>query len=312
VPAIKNHTTLTEQVIKTLLYFDIFSYPLNAREVFKFLRINGNSQTEVTNCLNDLTQKKFIFRFGDLYSLHEDEKNIRRRIKGNHEAEKWLKVAEQKARFIGKFPFVRGVMASGSLSKGYMDEHSDLDFFIVTAPNRLWVARTLLVLYKRIFLLNSHKQFCVNYFVDTMQLEIEEQNLFTATELVTLIPLYNQECYESLLTSNGWVYDFFPNFKLRNSEVNNKVQSNLFRKISEFLLIPITDVLDKFFMRITLTRWNKMYGKKYDKKDFDIAFKTRRHVSKNHPNHYQKKILELYQIKLREYKRHLEQMTTYE
>src|SRR5688572_13687618 len=112
---------LRQQVMKTLLYFDIFSYPLNAAEVFKFLRVNGTSQTEVTDCLNELVVKGLLFRSEDLYSLQPGEKNIRRRIKGNSEAEKWLKVAEKKAQFIAKFPYVQAVMASGSLSKGYMD-----------------------------------------------------------------------------------------------------------------------------------------------------------------------------------------------
>src|SRR5690606_3777846 len=103
--------------------------------------------------------------------------------RGNLMANKFSDIARKKAKLISQFPFVRGVMASGSLSKGYADEKSDIDFFIITIPNRLWIARTLLVLYKRIFLLNSHKFFCVNYFVDEKHLGIEEKNLFTATEL---------------------------------------------------------------------------------------------------------------------------------
>ena len=292
---------MSEQVIRTLLYFDLFSYPLNAGEIYNFLSVGVNSQADVKRCLADLTQRKLVFRFGDLYSLQPEDKNIIRRIKGNDEAVKWLKIAQDRAQLIAKFPFVRAVMASGSLSKGYMDENSDLDFFIVTTPNRLWVARTLLVLYKRIFLLNSHKKFCVNYFIDTRNLEIEEKNLFTATELITLIPLHNQKCYRALMDSNDWVRHFFPNFKAKYSDDPKKAGSSR-RNIFEFMLNPVSDSLDRFFMRMTLSRWNKLYRQKFDKRDFDIAFKTRRHVSKNHPNHYQKKILEQYQKKIVEYK----------
>jgi hypothetical protein len=301
--------TLEPQVIKTMLYFDIFSYPLKAHEVFHFLPVNSTTEIDVRQCLNALTEKKDIFRFGELYSLHPDEDIILRRIKGNAEAGKYLKVAKDKARFIARFPYVRAVMASGSLSKGYMDENSDLDFFIVTAPNRLWIARTLLVLYKRIFLFNSHKHFCVNYFVDTKHLEIDEKNLFTATELATLIPLYNDECYVALQASNPWLRDFFPNFKRRSVHGPEKIHSGLLKKTVELLLDPFVHVLDAFFLRMTLSRWKNRYGKKYEKKDFDIAFKTQRHVSKNHPKHYQKKILELYNLKLIQNKRLLQGAT---
>ena len=215
---INQHIALADQIIKTLLYFDIFRYPLKSHEVYNYLRINGTTPAEVSCCLDDLTEKRQLFRFGDLYCLQPDEKNIKRRIKGNREAQKWLEVARKQAKLIATFPYVQAVMASGSLSKGYMDEDSDLDFFIVTEPNRLWIARTLLVLYKRVFLSNSHKKFCVNYFVDTLHLEIEEKNLFTATEIVTLIPLYNRECYGYMLSSNRWLHQYLPNFRERDED----------------------------------------------------------------------------------------------
>jgi hypothetical protein len=302
VAATKNNTALQQQVMKTLLYFDIFSYPLTAAEVFNFLPVNADSESEVAGCLNDLVVKKVIFRFGHFYSVPNCEKNISRRKKGNEAAQQWLLIATKKAAFISNFPFVRGVMASGSLSKGYMDEKSDLDFFVVTAANRLWIARTLLVLYKRIFLFNSHKQFCVNYFVDVRHLEIEEKNVFTATELITLIPLQNQECYRSLLAANTWVEDFLPNYESRETKESTRASYG-FRKFLEFLLHPVSEILDKLCMYITVRRWDKLYGEKYERQDFDIAFKSRRHVSKNHPNHYQKKVLDLYQSRLLQYEK---------
>ena len=83
---------------------------------------------------------------------------------------KVLVKAKAKARFISKFPFVAAVGVSGSLSKGYYDSDSDIDFFIITQHNRLWICRTLLMVYKKIFLLNSRKYFCPNYFISSEQL----------------------------------------------------------------------------------------------------------------------------------------------
>ena len=58
------------------------------------------------------------------------------------------------SNFIAKFPYIECVSLSGALSKGYYDDDDgDFDFFIITKPNRLWIARTLLILYKKIFLL---------------------------------------------------------------------------------------------------------------------------------------------------------------
>lgn len=302
---------LEEQVLKTLLYFDIFDYPLNAGEILRFLGIKKTSVYEIEDCMKILVEGKRVFQFGEFYSLHPGEQNISRRVKGNIEAQKWLKIAEEQAKFISGFPFVLAVMASGSLSKGYMDAKSDLDFFIVTAPGKLWIARTCLVMYKRIFLGNSHKQFCVNYFVDAKHLEIEEKNLFTATELITLLPLFNYRVYEAVVNSNQWVRGFFPNFTVK-VKAEKEPKPSLMRSAVEILISPFTGWLDKFFMQISLRRWVRLYGSSYAKEDFDIAFKTRRHVSKNHPDNYQKKVLERYQLKLTEFQNHFAQQPAYD
>ena len=301
---IKSHdTALALQVVKSLAYFDIFNYPLTSQEVFNYLPVDGTTQVEVTRCLDELVEKKLVFRFGDFYSLRDEEQDIRRRVKGNRQAERWLEVARKQAHLIARFPYVTAVMASGSLSKGYMDEKSDLDFFIVTEPHGLWIARTLMVVYKRIFLFNSHKTFCVNYFIDTKHLEIDEKNLFTAIELVTLIPLYNRGCYDDLLASNSWVRDYVPNYRKRPGNDAARERRPFIRRFSEFFLHPVAAQLDGFFMRISLKRWKRLYERKYSKTDFAIAFKTLPHVSKNHPKNFQKTILDLYEMRLVEYSR---------
>jgi predicted nucleotidyltransferase len=224
---------------------------------------------------------------------------IERRKKGNVMAIKFSDIARKKAKLISQFPFVRSVMASGSLSKGYADEKSDIDFFIVTIPNRLWIARTLLVLYKRVFLLNSHKYFCVNYFVDEKHLGIEEKNLFTATELATVLPLYGSKQYHELHQSNAWLKSFFPNFQLRNTE-NVPVASTSWGKwCLEKIISAFGDSLESFCHRITLARWKKHYEKSYSPADFDIAFKSRSYASKNHPSNFQRVVMEAYEERLK-------------
>jgi len=216
------------------------------------------------------------------------------------EAEKCLLVAQKKAKLISKFPFVRGVLASGSLSKGYMDEKSDIDFFIITAPRRLWIARTLLVLYKRLFLGGSHKHFCVNYFVDEDHLEIEEKNLFTATELATVIPLYGSELYSKLIETNDWLKGFFPNHVARSTENVPKPTETTFKKFLETLINAcLANKIESYFKSLTMKRWKKLYETQYSKSDFDIAFKSKAYASKNHPQHFQRKVMEIYAEKLK-------------
>jgi hypothetical protein len=295
--------SIFESIIKTLLYFDIFNYPLKRDEIHRFLGLQSDGE-EIQRALQILLEREYIYQFNEFISIQNKRENIVRRIQGNELANKMLPLAKRKADLIGKFPFVTSVMASGSLSKGFMDADSDLDFFIVTKPGRLWIARMLLVIYKRVFLKNSHKYFCVNYFISSDKLEIEEKNQFTATELATVIPLYNQGIYFELLQSNVWLTRFYPNFLPRvASERKEKIPG--VKKILERVINACGGTLiDEWCMKITYRRWVKVYKEQYSKHDFNIAFKTRKHASKNHPKHYQKKVTEILDEKWKEYSQH--------
>ena len=292
---------LEDEVIRTLLYFDIFRYPLKADEVFRFLRSNGVGLDHVKDALDELVTQRKVFRFENLYSLHNDIRNVERRIRGNDRARKLSPFAQRRGRLISKFPFVRAVMASGSFSKDYMDEHSDLDFFVVTEPGKLWIARTLLVLFKRVAFLNSHKYFCINYYVDEEHLEIEEKNLFTATELATLIPLFNTPVYETLLASNPWIRQVFPNFTPRLAVRSLSNRTPVIKRLAEVVLRPFATRLERACMRLTLQRFHRMYRNDYSETEFGIAFKSKNYTSKNHPKNYQRKVMEQYDEKLRHY-----------
>jgi hypothetical protein len=59
--------------------------------------------------------------------------------------------------------------------------------------------------------------------------------------------------------------------------------------------------LEEKFMRLTQLRWRRRYGKRLSSDDFAIAFKSKGYVSKNHPDNFQRKVMERYQLKLEEF-----------
>ena len=294
-----NSEQLSESILKALAYYDVFNYPLRSEEIFAFLSTNHVDKHHVENELKNLLSQTLVYQLGEFYSIRNDLTLEARRLAGNAEAKRSLEIAYRQAKLIFSFPFVKAVLASGSLSKGYMDKNSDLDFFVITQPGRLWVARTLLALYKRIFLFNSHKYFCVNYYVDSDHLEIDEKNLFTATELATLIPLCEAQLYVNLIEKNNWIYSLLPNYRPRTIEhVVEPKQSFIKILLEKLLNSTLCNLMENFCMSFALGRWKRMYQGKYSEEDFNIAFKSTKHASKNHPRNYQKKVRDLYEDKL--------------
>ena len=294
-----NLTQLRSSIIKALAYYDIFSYPLTAEEIYYNLGNNHTSIDEVVKELNILETNHLIYSREKFFLLKDDENYIVRRKKGNDLAIKKIITAKKVSNLISRFPFIRGVLLSGSISKGFMENDSDIDYFIITHPNRVWFSRLMLMLFKKIFLLNSKKIFCINYFIDSENLEIQEKNIFTATEIVTLIPTFGKNIYNEFCIKNLWVREFYPNFPKRETNTiierrNGKIKS-LFENI---LSRKIGNKIDDFAMKL-FDRFNRTKYKNYDNEEFKLAFKSTKKISKHHPKFFQKKVLAEFENKIK-------------
>jgi len=288
-------------LLKPLLYFSLFQYPLTEEEIYDFSE--SNSKDQVRKELDRLVEDKVIFNIDGFYLCENDASLIKRRLAGNKMAQDINKKADKVSKFISKFPYVEGVGISGSLSKGYYDEDGDIDFFIITAPNRLWVARTFLILYKKLFLLNSKKYFCVNYFISSNSLEIDEKNRFTATELVTLMPMYGNGSFHDFYKQNTWVHSFLPNKSIFEGLVKmNFVEKPLFTRLTENILnTKLGEKLDQLFLKITYKKW-KMKFSDLEERQFNVALKSTKNISKHHPLNFQRKVIERLNVKYDEYR----------
>ncbi len=286
-------------VWSTLNYFDLFSYPLKIEEIKNYIHFDQLSESEVALALDFLQNAGLVYESDGFYSLQKDKKLISRRKAGNERAAAKWRSANHWANFMRRFPFVRGVWISGSLSKDFMDEHSDIDYFIVTKPGRLWISRTLLVLFKKIFLLNSHRNFCVNYFIDEDHLLIPEQNLFIATELVTLKPLVNTRLFQRFIETNKWSDNFLPDYHPGLLKSVLPLPTSKIQRFTESLmsLLPLNK-LNQFCMQVTTQFWNKKFNG-VPEQVLHRQLRSELHVSKHHPQDYQNKVMRLYEEKIR-------------
>jgi hypothetical protein len=293
-------SVLSKDILKVLLYSDVFRYPLTKNEVRMNSSVAGITQEEINSELLILVKRKLIKTDGEFYFLPTNKEFIiRNRKEGNKKAEQFIKIAFRISQFISCFPFVKGVFISGSVSKGYADHNSDIDYFIVTEPGRLWIARTLLILFKKIFLLNSRKYFCLNYFIDSDHLEIPDRNFFTAKELSHLIPVFNEATHKKILESNKWIRSYLPNFEY--PKLDKTVETNVFFKnfLEKLLLWKVVDRLDTMCMHITEKFWAYKY-RKFNTGD-GKSIRCKKYVCKFHPKNFEKKTLNFHRARIRVY-----------
>lgn len=277
----------------------MFDYPLKKRELFIFLR-HTDDKHEFENALNQLIAESAVFTVGEFYSLHNNFELSTRRLKGNERASLLLKKAESSARLISKFPFVRGVSVSGSLSKNFADQNADIDFFIITAANRLWIARTFLHVFKKFtFLFNKQHLYCMNYFVDEAMPEIIEKNIYTATEIATVLPFYGSKTFADFYAANSWTKNFLPNNYMRISSAK-EMRTPWFKFLIEKLCDnAVGNLFDNLLMKLTARSWKvKSRRKKKNSHGLIMGMKAGKHYSKPDPVNFQEKILRLYETNL--------------
>jgi hypothetical protein len=286
-------------ILATLAYFDLFDYPITQSEIFIYLR-NTCAHEDFVDALHKLTSENHVIRFDEFYSLQDDYSLVARRRNGNLKAKKMFETAEKVANLLSYFPFVRGIAVSGSLSKNFADENSDIDFFIITASNRLWLARTFMHCLKKVsFLFKKQDWFCMNYYVDEDMLQIKEKNIYTAIEVATLMPLRGIEAFQSFYDSNSWCKDFLPNHGMKISYLQ-EIKQPIFKKFLEVLFNhKLGALLDNALMKITAKKWAlKTEQKRLNKRGFVLGMDVGKHYAKPRPENFQNKLIASYEQKL--------------
>ncbi len=297
-----NYPEIVSAVMRPIVYYDIFDYPLTLEEVVKYAALPLTVEV-VSQVLAEMQRDSIVKYYEGYYSIAENSKLIDRRKEGNRMAAMMMPKAEKWAKFVSSFPYVKAVFFSGSLSKNFITPDGDVDYFIIAQEGRLWICRTLLILFKKIFLFNNKKYFCVNYFIGESNLTIEEKNIFTATECATMIPVNGNGEVNRFYESNEWVCNYYPSIPVKTPKDN--LNHNPIRTAVEWLLNGrIGELLERRFMNYTIKHWNKKFNH-LSKAELEIAFKSSSNVSKHHPNNFQKRVIEAYKKRATElYKNH--------
>ncbi|SFS34998.1 hypothetical protein [Mucilaginibacter polytrichastri] len=305
---ITDYSGIKTQVLSALAYYDLFNFPLTKEEVFLFMTTRCELD-QVQHCLNYLSDNGFVYQLDNYYALKNDEYIVARRKAGAKKAQELLAIAETVSSYLIKFPYVRGVAVSGSLSKKYADDKSDIDFFIITATNRLWIARSLLHLLKKFsFIFNKQDYFCMNYFVDEVHAEIVEQNLFTATETVTMIPLQGDLAFDKFYRANIWTRDYLPNHLMRVS-CAEPLKQGWIKSFTEALFNnTIGEMLDNWLMKITALSWNKKTkAGRLNQRGVLMSMMATKGYAKPNPVNFQNRIMTFYNEKVNRVIKNIEQ-----
>lgn len=287
-------------ILRSLLYYGLFRFPLRIGELSRFSEIPWPDHDALESQVGSLVDQGLVERDGPWVHLY-DPTLVEERVEAESRALRVMPRALRRSRLIARFPFVRGVALSGTISKGVFARGDDVDFFLITAPGRLWICRVLLMAFKKAFLLNSRRTFCINYLVTEDSLEVPDHNLFTATEIAWLLPTVNAEVFSRFFLANKWVETILPNWKaVPPAEKTQWQPKGSARMVENFLSGQRGDRLDDRCHSLVERHNLKRYGH-IEGAEFDLALRTAKDVSKHHPQSLQARILERFESRVQEF-----------
>ncbi len=150
----------------------------------------------------------------------------------NSEIEKTLyKKAKRYVSILRIVPFVKMIAVCNNLAFSKVDEHSDIDLFIVAERGRLFIVRTLVTFILQVLGVRRHGnlvagRFCLSFFVDDTSYDLSkiaiDDDIYLAYWCKTLVPLVDRGGAEEFVLNNQWIADYFEkpfDFKLDNSRI---------------------------------------------------------------------------------------------
>lgn len=287
-----------ESILKTLLYSDIFDYPLSKEEIWKFL-ISKNKEDK-QSFLKYLNLKNHLFDYKNNFYFIKGRIEI---IKKRQEKEKYslekVKFAKKIIQKISLIPTVYFIGISGALAMKNSDKDDDIDLFVVTAKNSVWTTRLIMVIvliflrvYRKRNGENVSNKICLNMLVDDSSLSFskDRNDLYTAHEIAQILPIFNRnETYERFINSNIWIKDFLPNAFSQKPIIPFVSKTSFINKAINYLLrIPIIE----FLARSIQFRYMKKHITKETVSNNFLAF---------HPFDYKAHVLNNYKKKIAKY-----------
>ncbi len=296
----KTRFTSDEQaILTTILYSDIFEFPLTQKELWRLLiskkKIEKRAFTQALDHLSWVIIKKDGY-----YCLKGKQEIVSKRVGNLSEVKAKLILAKKVALRLSVIPTISFIGISGGLAVGNVTAADDIDLFIIVKKNtlfssRFWIVMLLELLHVRRFprMRNTANTICVNLLIDETSLTwpTDKHDLYTAREIAQIQPLFEREkMYRIFLQHNQWIKNFLPNaFESLQAVVPTKVSQKeriiILEKIGIFLLF-------EHCMRLLQIAYMKRRQTTEMVTKHQLAF---------HPKDYRAKTLSQLKLKLRQF-----------
>ncbi len=269
-----------EAVEKTLLYSGLFNSGINKAYLHQSIFDVKMNEEELERILLKLyLQNKIYFRNDSVFLNYSSSLRNRSNKIPNHSKNK------KALRLLGFIPFISSAsLSGGTVHYGY-ENHNDIDLFIITKPNALYIVYALIHVFSLFF--KVREELCANYLIDERVMEIKyPHDFYTAHQIISLRAIKNKKLLDCFFNQNNWIKEYFPNFSWEKTDLDKQAK-NIF-------LTPLNKII-KFFYRT-------IYRKKLSESKNNNSIKLEELCIKLHTNDNRSRITKEFFKAMKDYK----------
>ncbi|PIR13369.1 hypothetical protein COV49_02530 [Candidatus Falkowbacteria bacterium CG11_big_fil_rev_8_21_14_0_20_39_10] len=284
---VKTKDDLEEAVVKTIAFFDLFDCPVTLNEIWRYSGARRRL-SEVIKFLEMEGLKDIFESKSGFYFLAGREELIKTRLARYNYTDRKFKRAIWVARVFKLVPWIKMMAVGNIIGAHNLKNEGDIDLFIITAKNRIWLARFFCVGIIKLLNLRpkpgqEKDKICLSFFVSEDNLDLRDLRLgqkgtkFPACAsplasarragnlvpqgdiyfnywLAGLVPIFNiNNTYEKFIKANSWLRDFFPNWRESGASHRRDVGRplpKLYYYILDFVFGWAEGLMQKFQIKI--------------------------------------------------------------
>ncbi len=262
---------MEKSIIKTIIYSDIFDYPLQINEIHRWLIGRKVGLRQVEKVLGKLVQSSKLKAQSNYFFLPERTGLVTKRKRRADQSVKYFQKARMLCQILKVIPWIKLVGISGGLALHNASGKDDIDLFVITGKDRLWISRLLAL---GLLSLTGQRRkvsdgrrkiagkLCLNILLEEDQLEQKNKDIFVAHEILQMRPLWQRDgLYSRYLESNSWAFKFLPNWvgnsnaslrgmKRRSNLGQEAIPPRLLRSLWSLAMTGVEELAKWFQLRI--------------------------------------------------------------
>lgn len=264
----ENDTNINKEIggaiVKTIVFFDIFDYPMTSFEIWKYLLFEKDpKEIRLGDIMSILESDPFdglIEEKNGFYFLKGRVEILDERRKRYNFTDRKMKRALFAAKLFSFMPWIKMMAVANMIGSQNLRDSGDIDFFIITRKGRIWLTRLLCNTITSVLGLrpeedNIKDKICLSFFATEDALDLRKLatlkfpdfDIYLLYWIAGLVPIYDknenaESAYSRFIEANGWVKNYLPNWFAQIPSSRRVVRSGSWIKAAGGLL----EILGRF------------------------------------------------------------------